>query len=74
MEALSVHAARALEVVIMKNHEPPRLCIEVNVPRRGRKLAVLRLHHNASLQAAAEATVCFNQFFGDVNIFYDNSM
>ena len=59
-----------------ENHEPPRFCIEVNVPRGGRKLAVLRLHHGATLQSAVEATVdlhcktvCFNQLFGDVNIF-----
>ena len=58
-----------------ENHEPPRFCIEVNVPRGGRKLAVLRLHHGATLQSAVEATVdlhcktvCFNQLFGDVNI------
>jgi hypothetical protein len=46
-------------------------CIEVNVPRGGLKLGVLRLHHGAVLQSAAEATidlhcktVCFNQLFG----------
>ena len=51
------------------------LGIEVNVPRGGQKLAVLRLHHGATLQSAVEATVdlhcktmCF-QLFGDVNIF-----
>ena len=56
--------------------EPPRLYIEVNVPRGGQKLAVLRLHHGATLQSAVEATVdlhcktvCFNQLFGDVIIF-----
>ena len=44
-------------------------------PRGGRKLAVLRLHHGATL-CAVEAivdlhckTVGFNQLFGDVNIF-----
>jgi hypothetical protein len=59
-----------------ENHEPPRFCIEVNVPRGGQKLAVLRLHHNATLQSAIEATVdlickivCFNQVFGDLIIF-----
>ena len=59
-----------------ENREPPRFCIEVNVPRGGWKLAVLRLHHGATLQSAAEAycrtsmqTMCFNQLFGDVNIF-----
>ena len=58
-----------------ENHEPPRFCIEVNAPR-GQKLAVLWLHHGATLQSAAEATVdlhcktvCFNKLFGDVNIF-----
>ena len=40
-----------------ENQEPPRFCIEVNVPRGGRKLAVLRLHHGATLQSAVEATV-----------------
>jgi hypothetical protein len=59
-----------------ENHKPPRFCIEVNVVRVGRKLAVLRLHHGATLQSAVEATVdlhcktvCCNQLFGDVNIF-----
>ena len=53
-----------------ENHE---LCIEVP---RGWKLALLQLQHCATLQSAAEATVdlhcktvCFNQLFGDVNIF-----
>ena len=52
------------------NHEPLRFCIKVNVPREVRKLAVLRLHHGATLQSAVEATVdllcktvCFNQLF-----------
>ena len=59
-----------------ENQEPPRFCIEVIVPRGGRKLAVLRLHHGATLQSADEATVdlhckivCFNQLFGDVDMF-----
>ena len=59
-----------------ENHEPPRFCIEVNVPRGGQKLVVLRLPHGATLQSAVEATVdlhcktgCFNKLFGDVNIF-----
>ena len=39
-----------------ENHEPPRFCIEVIVPRGGWKLAVLRLH-GATLQSAVEATV-----------------
>ena len=60
-----------------ENHEPPRFCIEVNVPRGEQKLAVLRLHHGATLQSAVEATVdlhcktvCFNQLFGDLNIMF----
>ena len=40
-----------------ENNESPRFCIEVNVPRGGRKLAVLRLHHGADLQSAVHATV-----------------
>ena len=54
-----------------ENHEPPRFCIEVNVPRGGRKLVVLRLHHGTTLQCAVEATVdlcqigCFSKLFGD---------
>ena len=59
-----------------ENQEPPRFCIEVNVPRGGRKLTVLRLHHGATLQSAVEVmvdlhckTVCFNQLFGDMNVF-----
>ena len=59
-----------------ENHEPPRFCNEVNVSREGQKLAVLCLHHGAATQSAVEATVdlhcktvCFNQLFGDVNIF-----
>jgi hypothetical protein len=57
------------------DHEPSRFCIEVNVPREGQKLAVLRLHHGAILQCAAEATldhcktVYFNKLFGDMDIF-----
>jgi hypothetical protein len=50
-----------------ENHDPPRFCIELNVPRGGRKLAVLWLHQGATLQSAVEATVdlyfetvCFN--------------
>ena len=42
-----------------ENHEPPRFCIEVDVPRGGRKLAVLRLHHGTTLESAVEATVDF---------------
>ena len=58
-----------------KNHEIPRFCIEVNVPRGGRKLAVLWLYHGATLHSVAEATVdhckigCLYRLFGDVNIF-----
>ena len=51
-----------------ENHETPRFCIEENVPREGWKIAVHWLHHGATLQSAAEATVdlhcktlCFNQ-------------
>ena len=58
-----------------EKHESPRFFIEVNVPR-GWKLAVLWLHHGATLQSTIEATVdlhcktvCFNQLFGDMNIF-----
>ena len=59
-----------------ENHEPPRFCFEVNVPRGGRKLAVLRQHHGATLQSAVEATVgllfkivCFNQLFGEMSLY-----
>ena len=58
-----------------ENHEPPRFCIEANVPRGGQKLAVLWLHHGATLKGAVEATVDlhykkkhFNQLLGDLNI------
>ena len=58
-----------------ENHDPPRFCIEVNVPRGGLKLAVLWLHHGATLQSAVEATVdlhcktvCLDQLYGDVII------
>ena len=69
---MSVHAARALigwrtssrschnycvSLEVGENHEPPRFCIEVNVPRGGRKLAVLRLRHGAPLQSAVKAAV-----------------
>ena len=56
-----------------KNNEPPRFCIEINVPRGGWKLAILQLHDGATLQSAVEATVdlhcktvCFNPFFCDM--------
>ena len=42
-----------------ENQETSRFYIEVNVPRGGRKLAVLQLHHGATLQSAVEATVGF---------------
>jgi hypothetical protein len=54
-----------------ENHEPPRFCIEVNVPRERGKLAVLRLHHRA-VEATVDLLckiVCFNHLFGDVIIF-----
>jgi hypothetical protein len=52
-----------------EKHEPPRFCIEVNIPRGEWKLAVLRLHHVATLQSAVEATVdldCFNKLLGNI--------
>ena len=59
-----------------ENHESPRFCIEASVHRGGWKLAVLWLHHGATLQSAIEATVyqncktvCFNQLYGDMSIF-----
>ena len=59
-----------------ENQELLRFCIEVNVPKGGGKLAVFWLHHGATLQSAVEATedihcktMCFNQLFGDINIF-----
>jgi hypothetical protein len=58
-----------------ENHEPPRFFIEVNVPRERWKKAVLRLHCGAAQKSAVDATVdlhcktvCFNTFFGEVNI------
>lgn len=57
-----------------ENHERPRFCIEVSIPRGGPTLAVLQLHHGATLQSAAEAivghckTVCFTQLFGDFSV------
>ena len=47
-------------------YEPPRFCIEVNVARGGRKLAVLRLHQCATPDSAVEVTVdlhCKTVFF-----------
>ena len=56
-----------------ENHESLRFCIEVNVPRGGRKLAVLWLHDGATLQSAVVATVdiqyktvSLNQLIGSV--------
>jgi hypothetical protein len=46
-----------------ENHDPPRFCIEVNVLSGGWKLAVLLLHHGATLQSAVD------QLFSDVIIF-----
>ena len=50
--------------------------LKSSVPRGGQKLAVLRIHHCATLQSAVQVivglhckTVSFNQLFGDVNIF-----
>jgi hypothetical protein len=42
----------SLNVECGENHEPPRFCIEVSVPRGGRKL-----HHGANPESAIEATV-----------------
>ena len=54
-----------------ENHEPPRFCIEVNVSRGGRKLAVLWLHHGDAEDTVDIhcKTVCLNELFSDVNIF-----
>jgi hypothetical protein len=40
-----------------ESRDSPRFCIEVNVPREEWKLALLQLHHGATLQSAVEATV-----------------
>ena len=59
-------------------YQPPRFCIEVNVARGGRKLAVFRLNLGAIPDSTVEVTVnlhclhCrptvyFNQLFDDVN-------
>ena len=59
----------------VENHKPPRFSIEVNVHRGGRKIAVLQLHHSATLEGAVQATVavalhyitvCINQLFGNM--------
>jgi hypothetical protein len=59
-----------------ENYKPSRFCAEVNAPRGGWKLAVLRLQHGATLQTDVGATVdlhcktiCFNHLFGDMHIF-----
>ena len=44
----------------VENYQPPGFCIEANVPRGGRKLAVLQLQHGSTLQSAVEATVDFH--------------
>ena len=43
------------------NHEPPRFCIEVNVPRGGQKLT------ETAVEATVDhcKTVCLNKLFGD---------
>ena len=58
-----------------ENHEPPRFCIDIDVPRE-LKIAVLWLHHGATIEGAVEATldchsktVCFNQLFGEMGIY-----
>ena len=38
-------------------YKPPRFCIEVNVARGKRKLAVLRLHHGATPESVVEGTI-----------------
>ena len=38
-------------------HEPPILYTEVNIARQGRKIAVLRLHHGATVEGAVEIIV-----------------
>ena len=40
-----------------ENHEPPRFCIRVNVPRGGQKLVVRQQNHRATLQSVVEASV-----------------
>jgi hypothetical protein len=40
-----------------ENHEPPMFYIEVNVHRGRRKIAVLRLHHGATVEGSVKATV-----------------
>ena len=40
-----------------ENNEHPMFCIEVNVHIGGRKIAVLRLHHGATIGGGVEATV-----------------
>ena len=50
-----------------ENHEPPRFCIEVNVPVGGWKPAVLRLHQGATLQIAVEVTVDIHFYFYEIH-------
>ena len=55
---MSIHTA--LPCIAMEGgeaYEPPQFCIEVNVVRGGRKLAVLQLHHGATPDSAVEITV-----------------
>ena len=54
-----------------ENHEPPRFCIEVIVPRGGWTLAssgytIVLSYATVDLHCKI---VCFNQLFGDVIIF-----
>jgi hypothetical protein len=45
-----------------ENRDPPWFCIEVNVPKEERKLAVLWLHHGVTLQSAVEAISVFGDY------------
>jgi hypothetical protein len=49
-------------------YEPSSFCFEASVARGGQKLAVLRLHHDATPDSAVEVTVDFhfNQLFVDI--------
>ena len=89
---MSVHVAKALIGCRMSSGSCHNYCVslwngvrtmsllgfvlEVDVPRGGWKLAVLRQHHVLPYSSAVEATVdllckivCFNQLFGDMTIF-----
>jgi hypothetical protein len=59
----------------VEEHEPPRFCIELNLAIGRWKIAVVQLHHGATLEGAVETTidlhcktVCFNQVLGEGNI------